>query len=217
MLGSFFLALWCVLITCAGSSAHLIPLEVKSASNEIIVVEMTRAFLVGMDVGTVIPGLIGAIVFAALLALIHSTYDSFLQVGAATFARDVLGTFIDDDPKLLSWVGKQAAIGISVLGLIIGVFFDSIIDALIFGYTIWVPSLLGPFLFCIFSKKESFAPRSFIAAYLLGVTAWIVCDYVVTLPWYFSYVPGIAYGLLLSLVTLFLLERNQTVVSVEAN
>lgn len=200
MLGSVFLVAWYFIISLSGSLAEATPISADPGSGQIVIIEVGRFFF---PEGSVLWGLAGAVVFAGLLALIHSTYDSFLQVGSTSFAKDVVGSFVADSDNLYAWVAKQSAVAISVFGLLMGIWFDNIVDALIFGYTIWVPSLLPPFLFLIFSDRPKLSPLAFLMAFVSGTSVWIITEFFVQLSGWMSFVPSIVLGLLVNFVVLF--------------
>nr|VFJ64422.1 MAG: Na+/proline symporter [Candidatus Kentron sp. DK] len=194
--GAAFLATWYIVITFSGSLAEAIPsLRTSMHDDRMVVLDLARYHF---DDGTVLWGIMGAFIFAGLLALIHSTYDSFLNVGSSSFANDVIGVFNDDD-KLLYQTTRQMSIAISALGLIVAIWFDNIIDALIFGYTIWVPSLLAPLLYILLvSKNNKLDSRVFWFSFVAGSTTWLLLEYVIKTDGWVSFIPSIVWGLVIN-------------------
>lgn len=195
ILGSLILFIWYLIITLSGSLAEVIP----SVSSQMVILDLARYFF---EENSFLWGVIGALIFAGMLALIHSTYDSFLNVGASSFANDVIGMFHTNE-KLLYQTTRQMSIAISALGLIVAIWFDNIIDALIFGYTIWVPSLLAPFLYIlIISKDNKLNCYAFWSSFSLGSITWLLTEYVIKIDGYASYVPSIVWGLIVNIICL---------------
>lgn len=154
-----------------------------------------------MEPQTVLWYVVGAVMVVGLMALIHSTFDAFLNVGAVAFARDVVGGLIEVDDTSQGTMVRQAVVSIAVLGTIVALWGDSLIGILLIGYTIWVPSLLAPFAWILVNPARRLEPSAFWAAVISGAVGWYVFEYQIQF-----FVPGILAGFILNLLALLLVQ-----------
>jgi solute:Na+ symporter, SSS family len=150
----------------------------------------------------VLQAITGALIPVALLALVHSTFDSVLNSGAVAFTLDVWSPLfgLEDDgavaskslKRIIRWLVFIIAIG----GIFAALLGDSLISILLIGYTIWVPAALVPLAATVFWPKVRFGPIPLISSALGGVIGYYFGELIFPkLP-----IPGILWGLIFSYI-----------------
>ena len=89
---------------------------------------------------------ITGLVLAALLAVIMSTADSYLNSTAVAFTKDIYVPFVrpgaSDQQRL--WVQRLVTLVVGVAAVIFALSAPSIIDALLLTYNLWAPTVVVP-------------------------------------------------------------------------
>ena len=201
-LASLILICWYILITYSGSLGQYINSENRSANDELIILDVIRYFT---HQHTVIYNIFGAFSFVVFISLIHSTFDSFLNNGAVSFSKDMLGKLVKLTKNQELWVAKQATIAISVLGLIIAIWQNDLIDILFIGYTVWVPTILASLLWILLNKNNKLSSKSFWIGLIFGVLTWYIFEHVVQ-----SFIPAILIGLVLNYLVILVSQKYFT-------
>lgn len=102
----------------------------------------------------IFPNALRGIFLIALLAMIMSTADSFLQSGAASLTYDVYRYFKPKSTeKQLIMASRMFIIILGLLSLVLALYFQMIIPALIFTLTIWTAAILVPTLVALTGRK----------------------------------------------------------------
>jgi len=102
----------------------------------------------------IFPNALRGIFFIALLAMIMSTMDSFLQSGAASLTHDVYRHFKPKSTeKQLIMASRMFIIILGLLSLTLALYFQMIIPALVFTLTIWTAAILVPTLVALTGRK----------------------------------------------------------------
>ena len=131
-----------------------------------------------------LPVLIGCIGLAAIVAVIVSTADSFLLVPATNIMRDIYQRFINPEvsQKKMVFMTRMAVVALGIVAYVQLRFFDTILEAALYAYTMYgvgiTPALMG----CFFWKRATTA----------GGLSSIIAGMLVTLAWEIS---GQPYGL----------------------
>lgn len=119
----------------------------------------------------VLPAGITGLVVAALLAVVMSSADSYLNSTSVVFAKDVYTAFINpaaSERKVLVYercTNVCVGVGATVFALSV----PSIVDALMYSYSLWAPTVILPlFLAVMFGLR---ARRAATAAMLSGAAA----------------------------------------------
>lgn len=198
-LASLILIVWYLLITYAGSLGQFISDEGRFASDNLIILDVVRT--IAME-NSVFYNVLGAFTFLVFISLIHSTFDSFLNNGALSFSKDILSNILNLNKKQEVWVSKQATIGISVLGLVIALWKDDLIDILFLGYTVWVPTILAPLIWIILNKNKNLLSQSFWGGLIIGLFVWILFDNFILFV-----IPSILIGLILNYITIVIIQK----------
>ncbi len=99
-----------------------------------------------------LPAGITGLVLAALLAVVMSTADSYLNSSAVVFVRDIWQSFIN--PEITEqhrlWLERGVNLGIGIGAVIFALYATSIVDALLLSYALWAPTILIPFVLGVF-------------------------------------------------------------------
>jgi len=118
-------------------------------------------------------GLKGLVV-AAVISVVMSSADSFLNSAAVAFSNDVLRPLrknpLSDRAQL--WMVRVANALVGILAVVFAVAIESVLDILIYAYHFWSPIILPPLVAALFGLKA--APSVFFAAALAGfLGTWI--------------------------------------------
>jgi SSS family solute:Na+ symporter len=107
-------------------------------------------------------GVVGLLV-AALLAVVMSTASSYLNSIAVVFTKDIYQPFINPDvaPRQRLWMERGLSVVVGCAATIFAITVPSIVDALLYSYSLWAPTiiipLLGAVLFGVRSRPAALA------------------------------------------------------------
>lgn len=194
------IAVWYVVVTLAGSVAQYIPVSARTAGDVGIILDIARNIA---PPGSIVSSVVGVLVFIGLLAMIHSTFDSFLNVGAVAFARDFLGGLVALTDETQGWIVRRATFVIAIFGIVVATFGGSLIDILLVGYTIWVPSLLPGLLWLLLHGSKKLTPVAFWSGLVAGIAFWGFIEYVLTN----SPAPSIAVGFVANFLVIGIIDK----------
>jgi len=110
-------------------------------------------------------GLVGLVV-AALLAVVMSTASSYLNSIAVVFVKDIYLPFID--PNLSAsrkvWLERILSLAVGGAAILFAVSVPSIVDALLYSYALWAPTIIIPLILAVMwglrSKAAALAPAT---------------------------------------------------------
>lgn len=146
--------------------------------------------------------ILAGLALTALLSLTHSTLDSVLNAGATALAKDILSPFINFTDVQLEKQIRKSLLLIAMFGTIFSLVSDNLIDILLIGYTIWVPTIVFPFAYIILKKNKLNSKKSVLWGIIGGVLGYVLSEYVFTIIWF----PSILIGFLTNIV--FLLSNE---------
>ena len=107
-------------------------------------------------------GLVGLLV-AALLAVVMSTASSYLNSIAVVFTKDIYQPFINPEVggRQRLWIERGLSVVVGAAATVFAVTVPSIVDALLYSYSLWAPTviipLLGAVLFGVRSRAAALA------------------------------------------------------------
>jgi len=123
-------------------------------------------------------GLVGLVV-AALLAVVMSTASSYLNSIAVVFVKDIYLPFANPDisAKRRVWLERALSVGVGIAAIVFAISVPSIVDALLYSYSMWAPTIVVPLLFAVLAKARNGAAA--IAAIVAGgvvaaVWTWVL-------------------------------------------
>lgn len=161
----------------------------------------------------VLPVGIAGLVAAALLAVVMSTGDSLLNSTTVVFAKDIYKPFINPgiSPSRLLWLERGVTVVVGLGALLFALNAKSIVDALLYSYSLWAPTVIIPFLFAVLSRRS--APYAAVSAMLVGgvVTGcwawWLAEPYGIT-----GLMVGLISNALIFAIVYLLKDKNRSVV-----
>src|SRR5699024_7788670 len=115
------------------------------------------------------------IVVAALLAVVMSTASSYLNSTAVVLVKDIYQPFIR--PGLSSrhrlWLERVITVAVGVLATLFAVSVPSIVDALLYSYSLWAPTVIIPLLGAVlFGVRSSLAAMCAIVVGGASTAVW---------------------------------------------
>ena len=116
-------------------------------------------------------GIMGLIV-AAIIAIIMSTKDSFLNTGASILILDIV--CISSETKALSLI-KAFTVLIGSLAIVFAITIPNLIDAIVIAFTIWAPTVVLPLIIGLLKKNVK--ARSGLLAILAGLVTTLISEY----------------------------------------
>jgi SSS family solute:Na+ symporter len=125
-------------------------------------------------VQTVLPVGIEGLVIAAIIAIVMSSADSFLNSAAVSVTNDIIKPLspcaLSEKAQLL--IARLATVVIGLLAIIFAVSIHSILDILLFAYKFWAPVILVPLVAALLGKRPS--TLAFLGSAITGfiVTWW---------------------------------------------
>lgn len=112
--------------------------------------------------------------FTALLSLTHSTLDSVLNAGASALAIDVLNPFVNFTDEQMEKQIRSGLLIIAIFGTVFSLVSDNLIEILLIGYTIWVPTIVFPFAYILLNRNKMRSKNSTLMGIIGGVFGFIV-------------------------------------------
>jgi solute:Na+ symporter, SSS family len=154
-------------------------------------------------------GLVGLLV-AALLAVVMSTASSYLNSTAVVFTKDIYQPFVNPDVSAQKrlWIERALSVVVGGAATVFAVTVPSIVDALLYSYSLWAPTVIIPLLAAVLFGVRSRSAG--VAAILAGGLATAVWTWVLHEPFGIT---GLAAGVLVNLVvfcTVASLTRDTT-------
>ncbi|TCP40763.1 SSS family solute:Na+ symporter [Tamaricihabitans halophyticus] len=142
-------------------------------------------------------GLTGLVV-AGLLAVVMSSADSYLNSTTVVFAKDIFTTFINpkvEGRRLLRYE-RVTNVFVGVAAIVFALSVPSIVDALLYSYTLWAPTVVVPLVLAVLFGVR--APKAAMAAMLAGMLCTSVWTWLLEEPFGIT---GLIVGLLGNAVT----------------
>jgi SSS family solute:Na+ symporter len=130
-------------------------------------------------VKNVVPvGLVGLVV-AALLAVVMSTASSYLNSIAVVFVKDVYQPFIDPNVSASRkvWLERGLSIVVGGAAILFAVSVPSIVDALLYSYALWAPTVIIPLILAVMwgFRSEAAALSAIVAGGgVAAVWTWVL-------------------------------------------
>jgi len=161
-------------------------------------------------VTTVLPPVLKGLVIAAVVSIVMSSADSFLNSASIAFINDVVAPLRSEPlghrPALM--LAKIVTFTVGVLSVIFALTIAGILDILIYAYTYWAPVVLVPLVAAIYGYRKGVA--GFLAGAAAGVIVATVWDNVLDQP---EHIAGLVVGVLANLVVFSLMPAQRAVVA----
>lgn len=123
----------------------------------------------------ILPVGITGLVLAALLAVVMSTADSYLNSTAVVFVKDIYLPFIN--PELNEsrrlWLERAVNFIVGAAAIIFALYVPTIVDALLYSYALWAPTIIIPLVLAVmWGFRSGKAAVSAIVAGLAVTSIW---------------------------------------------
>lgn len=124
---------------------------------------------------TVLPPVLKGFVIAAIISIVMSSADSFLNSASIAFVNDIVEPLHKrplEDATALN-LAKFATFTVGILSVVFALSIEGILDILIYAYNYWAPTILVPLLATIFGYRKG--PAAFVVSAAAGAaaaTAW---------------------------------------------
>jgi solute:Na+ symporter, SSS family len=106
---------------------------------------------------------------AAIIAVVMSSADSFLNAASVAFVHDLIKPYKRLTPKQELLITRTATVVIGILAVIFALNIASVLDILLYSYNFWAPVILIPFVAGIMGRNAS--PKIFILSAISGICA----------------------------------------------
>lgn len=154
-----------------------------------------------------LPLVLQGVVAAAVLAIIMSSADSFLNAASICFMNDVLKplTPANESPALNLRLARLVTLVVGVLAVVFAISIESVLDILIYSYNFWAPLILVPLVAGIMGCRAT--PVRFIFGAGAGVCGVLLWSYVFSRPFG---VDGLIIGVFANAIAFFSVDRKNT-------
>lgn len=161
-----------------------------------------------------LPPVLQGVVIAAMIAIIMSSADSFLNAAAISFTNDVVGPLRRTplSARMQLGLARLATLAVGVLAVVFAVSIESVLGILIYAYNFWAPTILVPLALAILGVPVS--RRRFLAGAAAGIVAAIVWSYGLGKPWD---IDGLVVGVFANLTAFLALDRRRAVAASAIN
>jgi solute:Na+ symporter, SSS family len=149
--------------------------------------------------------LLQGIVIAAVIAIIMSSADSFLNAAAICCINDVIKPLrkipIPENREVA--LARALTLIVGILAVIFAVSIESVLDILIYSYNFWAPIILVPLVMAVTGRRVS--QTRFLSGAAAGILALLVWNYGLGAPWG---IHGLVMGVLANLTVFVLVDRK---------
>jgi len=155
-----------------------------------------------------LPPLLQGIVIAAIISIIMSSADSFLNSAAIAFSNDVLKPLKKEPLKIETElkVARVTTLLVGVLAVVFALSIDSILDILIYSYNFWAPTVLVPLAAALLGLNVS--RKRFLAGSTAGILGVIVWNLLLNSPYQ---IDGLVVGTLCNFIVFFSIDKKAQV------
>lgn len=146
-------------------------------------------------------GLLGFAI-AALISIIMSSQDSILNAASVSFNRDLISNLMksDSNNRLLQRT-RILNVGIGIVATVFAINVPSVVDALLYCYTLWAPTIVLPLIIGVLYKKAN--KNAALYAILSGGVATGLWEWVLNIP---QEIPSILIGLLVNQIVFWSIQ-----------
>ena len=156
---------------------------------------------------TVMPVGLKGLAIAAMLAVVMSSADSFLNSTAIAMTNDILLPLglNAKDPKQELKISRAVTLIIGIVAIVFALSSSSALDILLYSYQFWTPFVLVPLIAAIFGISSS--DKVFIISAVVGIGGVIWWNLVYPDPLIDGTLEGVICGVLLNSVTFFICQK----------
>jgi SSS family solute:Na+ symporter len=151
-----------------------------------------------------LPPVLQGVVIAAIISIIMSSADSFLNAAAIAFSNDIIKplrkTQLTHKAELK--MARVVTLAVGILAVVFALSIDSILDILIYSYNFWAPTILVPLAAALLGAPLS--KHRFIAGATAGILTTIIWSNVLNSP---LGIDGLVVGTLANYIAFFATDR----------
>lgn len=148
-------------------------------------------------VETALPPFLKGLVIAAVVSIVMSSADSFLNSASIAFVNDLVRPLSPREPSdsVCLLLAKASTLLVGVVSVVFAVAIDSILDILIYAYTYWAPVVIVPLVATVLGVRAG--QRAFLAAVIGGAGAAFVWNQLLGKP---GQIEGLVVGVFANLL-----------------
>lgn len=152
-----------------------------------------------------LPPFLQGVVIAAVISIIMSSADSFLNAAAICFSNDIVRPLRSQPMTQQTELRMARAITLVVgmLSVVFAISIESVLDILIYSYNFWAPIILVPLACAIMGASVS--RTRFLAGAAAGIAAVLIWSYGFGKPWE---IDGLVVGVFANLIVFFVFDRK---------
>ncbi len=153
-----------------------------------------------------LPPLLQGFVIAAIISIVMSSADSFLNASSIAFINDIVKPLKKEELSTSNElkIAKLTTLIVGVLSIIFAVSIESVIDILIYAYNFWAPTILVPLAAAILGLHVS--KKRFFFGALAGVLSTIIWNYLLHSP---LNIDGLVLGVGANLIVFFSVDNQK--------
>jgi SSS family solute:Na+ symporter len=126
-------------------------------------------------INSIIPEGLKGLVIVGLMASVISTGDSELNISSLSLIRDIfVNLFQIKDNRLIFILARLFILIFASLGVVMSLYFDNIIDIVIFAAGFWAPVVLVPAIFSLYGIRVS--QVYFFLSSILGLCSFLIWE-----------------------------------------
>ncbi len=145
------------------------------------------------------------VVIAAIISIIMSSADSFLNSAAIAFSNDLVKplrkTSLENHIELK--MARYTTLLVGILAVVFALSIDSILDILIYSYNFWAPTVLVPLAAALLGLKVS--RLRFIYGAMAGILGVLVWNFVFSAPFG---IDGLVIGTFCNFIVFFSVDKK---------
>ncbi len=146
---------------------------------------------------------------AAIVAVIMSSADSYLNAAAVALVHDIINPSKKiplKDKQALQYCQYATAL-IGGIGIIFALSTQSVLDILLYAYIFWAPVILIPFIFTVFEMQVSF--KALLSCAFLSLTTIVITQSMFNLPGWDGCVAGTCFSII-TMSFCYLWQKNSS-------
>lgn len=153
-----------------------------------------------------LPPFLQGIVIAAIISIVMSSADSFLNASSIAFINDIVKPLKKRslEQKTELQLARGVTLFVGILSVVFAISIESILDILIYAYNFWAPTVLIPLAAAILGFYVS--TKRFIAGAVAGITGALIWNVALHAP---MHVDGLVIGAFANMAAFFLIEREK--------
>jgi SSS family solute:Na+ symporter len=155
---------------------------------------------------TVLPPVLKGLVIAAVVSIVMSSADSFLNSAAIAVINDVVQPLLSEPlaARQSLLLARAVTFTVGVLSIIFALKIEGILDILIYAYTYWAPVVLVPLIATIYGYRKGVS--GFVAGTLAGISTAMIWDNTLNQP---GQITGLVVGVFANLLVFSLMPGNE--------